>query len=1206
MIWLGSTIRFRLDAQTFRPNQDATLDFSNSICRCTVNQTSSTPGMRLKNTIELSKGDYELVITARASKPERFFLWVYDNNSNTRIGGTLHIGEDTEKVALGFSIQQTTDIDIGVLVHNHDIGDHCDVEFVEIRRQAEHNVSIKPLSLEPNQSAILSNHSEHWEIIANQNRSTPGGRLSIPVTPGALHAISVEVEVISVSAAAFLWAYSRQEERELLPRVHVFQGGPDATKTRRTVYVQIPEGVTEILLGVLFSSAGLKSSDSFKLYSLDIEEITTLGDVVDAGYVLNLEEEQEKFEYCRSVLEKEGFKPERAIAVNGASVPFVDDYNQYSISPYNAEDLRLGRKAIQSPGAWGYLLTMKNILTDAIEKGYNSIAVFDDDIILTHDFTLKFSRFMRRIPAEWDVLMLGASQWNWTGVKLDEHAGWYLPNNVTNGSFAMIYHCNVFGELIDAIEKMDSPFDSTPLKSVTCNSKRKGSYVAWPNIIVADVEKEGIRDSRSQTAYASRFRWKMQDFPDNYKRWRTRTVKIFEKTPKNWPQQNLPSLAIGVTTINRWSYLEKFLNSWQNTRNNSFNWTIIIADDGSTDGTIEKLVDYKIPNANFVLLQNNGSGIATQTNSIFNYVLQMETLPDLIFSSDDDIFFKKRGWDSAYFEAAKESGYHHLVHFNPDWKKPEHVKEISVNSTTLSSMTNGVSCMGCFYTVTPKLLEEVGGFDQQAFPIRGHSHIDFTMRACRKGFNDQETLCDILHAPEFIGIHPKEGYVPTFRRYSFKEQMTMADPKDKARRWSLIKDEKRTYIHLDLYEAIEPESYHFSPSTKSEKNAKEEGGADFSLQRDLYQKLHDIPHDSHYNHLERWSMQGRRLVLNYNGIKTWWQMPPDYSMELTHPDLFKVAEFVLLSPFEPDLLNDWIPSRKPGIRPGLAFSAGCDSTAAMELLPEQTVLMYHKRSGFESQLNHSNALRFISYLEDEIHRPVFIVESNHELLRTLDGKQPGFVTDYACAVHVILLADYFQLDSIATGMPLENSFLWHGQKYRQFDETWFWKKHAPLFASIGLPILQPVMGCSEVLNQTIVEHAGYGNFAQSCLRAEAGDTCGQCWKCFRKNSLRGHDILISREIDTFLSKERLKMAASTIYSIQKMEAHVPKLYERILDTYDNINALVLEDVSFLEEYHSPALSLIPPKYKNFVQERLDHFDLKVTENEAIKEFCLYD
>ena len=50
------------------------------------------------------------------------------------------------------------------------------------------------------------------------------------------------------------------------------------------------------------------------------------------------------------------------------------------------------------------------------------------------------------------------------------------------------------------------------------------------------------------------------------------------------------------------------------------------------------------------------------------------------------------------------------------------------------------------------------------------------------------------------------------------------------------------------------------------------------------------------------------------------------------------------------------------------------------------------------------------------------------MIRTLSGKQVGFVTDYACAVHVILLADYYNLDSIATGMPLENSYLWHGQK----------------------------------------------------------------------------------------------------------------------------------------------------------------------------------
>ena len=109
--------------------------------------------------------------------------------------------------------------------------------------------------------------------------------------------------------------------------------------------------------------------------------------------------------------------------------------------------------------------------------------------------------------------MLGASQWNWTGVKLDDRLGWYHPNQLTNGSFAMIYHSSIYQKLIESIDKMDSPFDSKPLKSIICNSEIQSSYVAWPNIVVADVEKEGIRDSRSQSAYASRFRWKMQDFP---------------------------------------------------------------------------------------------------------------------------------------------------------------------------------------------------------------------------------------------------------------------------------------------------------------------------------------------------------------------------------------------------------------------------------------------------------------------------------------------------------------------------------------------------------------------------------------------------------------------------------------------------------------------------------------------------------------------
>ncbi len=360
-------------------------------------------------------------------------------------------------------------VEIGVLAHNHAIGDYCEIEFVEVQHQKVFDRSVKPLTLEPNQSAVLSNNSDYWEVTANQNRSTPGCRYTVPVKPGTLHAINVDLEVVSVTAAAFLWAYSRSEDSELLPRVHVFSGGPDAIRTKRTVYIEIPENVTEILIGVLFSSAGLNESDSFNLHSLNIEEITTLSDVADAGYVLNLDDEGEKFSYCHHVLTREGFNPQRMIAVRGADEPHNSNYNEYYNSPHNSEDLRLGRKAIQSVGAWGYLLTMKKILLDAVEKGHESIAVFDDDIILTHDFTLRFSRFITNVPENWEVLMLGASQWNWTGVKLDDRLGWYQPNQVTNGSFAMIYHSSIFKKLIDSIDEMDSPFDSKPLKSIICN-----------------------------------------------------------------------------------------------------------------------------------------------------------------------------------------------------------------------------------------------------------------------------------------------------------------------------------------------------------------------------------------------------------------------------------------------------------------------------------------------------------------------------------------------------------------------------------------------------------------------------------------------------------------------------------------------------------------------------------------------------------------
>jgi len=297
---------------------------------------------------------------------------------------------------------------------------------------------------------------------------------------------------------------------------------------------------------------------------------------------------------------------------------------------------------------------------------------------------------------------------------------------------------------------------------------------------------------------------------------------------------------------------------------------------------------------------------------------------------------------------------------------------------------------------------------------------------------------------------------------------------------------------------------------------------------------------------------------------------------------------VMMSPWEKDILNDWLPTRKPGWRPGLAFSGGMDSVAAMLLMPQDTVLVYNRREGFDTILDHTNAEHLMGYLQEKFGRPVISVSSNHESIRMQHGYNAGFSTDYACAVQVILLADYLGLDSIGTGMPLENTYLFHGHKYRDFHTSWFWKHHSDLFSKIGLDIYQPVAGCSEIINMRIVQSNELENHAQSCLRSnKPGIPCGSCWKCFRKNSLLGHPFNMSNEIVTFLKKRPIKQAASTLYSIKNNEKFTKKIVGQ--EDFSDIGELLQTPLEFLEYFHEPALSLIPLRYRRFTRVRLQKY-----------------
>ena len=341
--------------------------------------------------------------------------------------------------------------------------------------------------------------------------------------------------------------------------------------------------------------------------------------------------------------------------------------------------------------------------------------------------------------------------------------------------------------------------------------------------------------------------------------------------------------------------------------------------------------------------------------------------------------------------------------------------------------------------------------------------------------------------------------------------------------------------------------------------------------------------------------EGQRLWMKHPMGWTFWDMPEQFELEQTHVDLLRLVAEILLYPWHKCARQEFEKTRTKGKIPALSFSAGTDSTAAAMIMPEETILGYHRRS-VDSILDHRNAERLLSQFES-IGRSVVDIASNHELIRTYHFKQIGFSTDFACASHLILLSDFYNLGAIAFGMPLDNSYLWKGRKFRDFEQTDYFQYWSQRFADAGLDLLLPIVGVSEAGCLLICEKTGISEFMNSCLRGDGKTGCGKCWKCFHKNGPLGRDIDIhAREIQTFLNRSPMPTATHALWALKEMnlEHETPHL-EDLLDN----------DFSWWTRYYPPSEVLHPTEWKQYIEQKmLEYFDPMV-EPYAIEKLNLY-
>ena len=224
---------------------------------------------------------------------------------------------------------------------------------------------------------------------------------------------------------------------------------------------------------------------------------------------------------------------------------------------------------------------------------------------------------------------------------------------------------------------------------------------------------------------------------------------------------------------------------------------MVIADDGSNDGTRQWLSSMPQSEGLHVITNERRYAVG-QSNTILDHLSSRPY--DIAFMVDDDIVFLKPGWDTAYIEAIHTSGFEHLCWFSRSlWRTryPHAAAPLAQTDKTgrLKGYVPPDQALGALFTITPRIVEKVGWFDENSFPIRGQWHGDYSTRCARAGFNDPARLFDIGEGEEFISV--QDLLDPGYRRadrIAASERPLSESPDERQRRQAIIADPTRVFV----------------------------------------------------------------------------------------------------------------------------------------------------------------------------------------------------------------------------------------------------------------------------------------------------------------------------------------------------------------------------------------------------------------------------
>jgi len=342
----------------------------------------------------------------------------------------------------------------------------------------------------------------------------------------------------------------------------------------------------------------------------------------DGIFFINLDRRKDRLEQITKQLNIVEINAERISAIDG---------NELDPDP------KIGN-GWNHKGVAGCALSHRKIIQLAKSRGYKNFLVIEDDTIFSDTFGEDLKFFMKQIPDDWDMIYFGGNHLG--GLKpVDVNVG-RCQHTLTTNMYAMKHtlYDIVLNAISETVEGLEMPVDVlyTKIQNGPYNCYAAKPQLVWQGSIFSDIEN------------------KSQDLP--YLR----------------PQNEKVSLI-----ISSFNQRERLFFSLKSAIIQSYdNYEVIVADDGSTDGTIE-MIKTQFPG---VQLSEHIRSEEYTLALNWNAAAKLATGKRLIFTNADCVFPK------TFVSGHADKNMFNDIIFGPNERTDEAIKPLLASAKTTKEL----------------------------------------------------------------------------------------------------------------------------------------------------------------------------------------------------------------------------------------------------------------------------------------------------------------------------------------------------------------------------------------------------------------------------------------------------------------------------------------------------------------------------------------